>query len=80
MTSGDGSEQFRCVVQWRTWACCAKNDHKLGALIACWGCAMQAGANNVATLLIGRIVAGVAIGCLSMSVPLYNVRKVNSIS
>ena len=35
---------------------------------------MQAGAPNIACLLIGRIVAGVAIGILSMVVPLYNVR------
>jgi hypothetical protein len=34
---------------------------------------MQAGAPNIACLLIGRIVAGVAIGILSMVVPLYNV-------
>jgi sugar porter (SP) family MFS transporter len=33
---------------------------------------MQAGAGNVATLLVGRIVAGLAIGVLSMTVPLYN--------
>ncbi|KIY44039.1 MFS general substrate transporter, partial [Fistulina hepatica ATCC 64428] len=36
------------------------------------GCAMQAGANNLACLLIGRIVSGFAIGILSMTVPLYN--------
>ena len=34
---------------------------------------MQAGANNITTMLLGRIIAGVAIGCLSMTVPLYNV-------
>ncbi|PFH52909.1 hypothetical protein AMATHDRAFT_138623 [Amanita thiersii Skay4041] len=45
---------------------------KIGCAIALWGCAMQAGASNVATLLIGRIVAGFAIGVLSMTVPLYN--------
>ncbi|KAI8980052.1 general substrate transporter [Trametes punicea] len=46
---------------------------QLGALVALWGCAMQAGANNFACMLIGRIVAGFAIGILSMTVPLYNV-------
>ncbi|CCL98787.1 uncharacterized protein FIBRA_00792 [Fibroporia radiculosa] len=42
----------------------AKPDRKsqLGALVALWGCAMQSGANNLACLLIGRIVAGFAIG------------------
>ncbi|OSC98277.1 general substrate transporter [Trametes coccinea BRFM310] len=45
---------------------------QLGALIALWGCAMQSGANNFACMLIGRIVAGFAIGILSMTVPLYN--------
>jgi predicted MFS family arabinose efflux permease len=34
---------------------------------------MQAGANNFTCLLIGRIIAGFAIGVLSMTVPLYNV-------
>ncbi|PIL35409.1 MFS general substrate transporter [Ganoderma sinense ZZ0214-1] len=45
---------------------------QLGVSISLWGCAMQAGANNFATMLIGRIVAGFAIGVLSMTVPLYN--------
>jgi len=35
---------------------------QIGCLLAIWGCAMQSGANNVATLLVGRIVAGLAIG------------------
>ncbi|EJF64770.1 general substrate transporter [Dichomitus squalens] len=45
---------------------------QLGVIIALWGCAMQSGANNFACMLIGRIVAGFAIGVLSMTVPLYN--------
>jgi sugar porter (SP) family MFS transporter len=49
-----------------------KRTIQLGCLFALWGCAMQSGANNVATLLIGRVVAGFAIGILSMTVPLYN--------
>ncbi|RDB25726.1 High-affinity glucose transporter [Hypsizygus marmoreus] len=44
----------------------------IGCLFAIWGCSMQAGASNVATLLIGRIIGGLAIGVLSMTVPLYN--------
>ncbi|KIJ66726.1 hypothetical protein HYDPIDRAFT_108657 [Hydnomerulius pinastri MD-312] len=49
-----------------------KRSIQFGAVWALWGCAMQAGANNMACLLVGRIVAGVAIGILSMTVPLYN--------
>jgi len=49
-----------------------KRSIQLGAIIALWGCAMQAGANNFACMLVGRIVAGFAIGILSMTVPLYN--------
>ncbi|PSS03516.1 hypothetical protein PHLCEN_2v3984 [Hermanssonia centrifuga] len=49
-----------------------KRTIQLGASIALWGCAMQAGANNFACMLVGRIVAGFAIGILSMTVPLYN--------
>jgi len=49
-----------------------KRSIQLGSLVALWGCAMQAGANNFACMLIGRIVAGFAIGILSMTVPLYN--------
>ncbi|GJE99916.1 MFS sugar transporter [Phanerochaete sordida] len=49
-----------------------KRSIQLGAVIALWGCAMQGGANNFACMLVGRIVAGFAIGVLSMTVPLYN--------
>ncbi|KAH9481570.1 High-affinity glucose transporter [Psilocybe cubensis] len=49
-----------------------KRTIQIGCIFALWGCAMQSGASNVATLLIGRIVAGLAIGVLSMTVPLYN--------
>ncbi|TDL20783.1 sugar transporter [Rickenella mellea] len=49
-----------------------KRTIQIGCLFALWGCAMQAGANNFTTLIIGRIVGGIAIGCLSMTVPLYN--------
>jgi len=49
-----------------------KRTIQIGCIFAIWGCAMQAGASNVATLLIGRIIGGIAIGILSMTVPLYN--------
>ncbi|KAF8640262.1 hypothetical protein AX16_010157 [Volvariella volvacea WC 439] len=49
-----------------------KRTIQIGCLLAIWGGAMQAGASNVATLLVGRIIGGLAIGVLSMTVPLYN--------
>ncbi|EMD33912.1 hypothetical protein CERSUDRAFT_117444 [Gelatoporia subvermispora B] len=49
-----------------------KRTIQIGAVFALWGCAMQSGANNFACMLVGRIVAGFAIGILSMTVPLYN--------
>ncbi|KAL6302497.1 general substrate transporter [Sparassis latifolia] len=49
-----------------------KRSIQLGCTLALWGCAMQSGANNFACMLIGRIIAGLAIGVLSMTVPLYN--------
>ncbi|KAF9223529.1 general substrate transporter [Gyrodon lividus] len=49
-----------------------KRTIQFGAVWALCGGAMQAGANNMACLISGRIVAGVAIGILSMTVPLYN--------
>ncbi|EJD39501.1 general substrate transporter [Auricularia subglabra TFB-10046 SS5] len=48
-----------------------KRTIQIGSLVACFGCALQTGAQNVAFLIAGRIVAGLAIGCLSMVVPLY---------
>lgn len=35
---------------------------KIGCLFALWGSAMQCGASNVATLLVGRIIGGLSIG------------------
>ncbi|KAJ3755671.1 sugar transporter [Lentinula raphanica] len=49
-----------------------KRTIQFGSSIILWGCAMQTGAHNTATLIIGRIIAGFAIGILSMTVPLYN--------
>lgn len=37
------------------------------------GCAIQTGAINVGMLIAGRFIAGLAIGVLSMIVPLYQV-------
>jgi len=43
----------------------------IGALIALVGSILQAAAQNLAMILVGRIIAGWAVGLLSMSVPVY---------
>ncbi|RJE18102.1 MFS sugar transporter [Aspergillus sclerotialis] len=44
---------------------------QLGALICLIGAILQASAMNLAMILIGRILAGWAVGLMSMSVPVY---------
>lgn len=44
---------------------------QLGASICLLGAALQASAQNLAMILVGRILAGWAVGLLSMSVPVY---------
>ncbi|KAK4235999.1 general substrate transporter [Achaetomium macrosporum] len=43
----------------------------IGALIALVGSILQGAAQNLAMILVGRIIAGWAVGLLSMSVPVY---------
>ncbi|KAF1949692.1 general substrate transporter [Byssothecium circinans] len=43
----------------------------IGAIINLIGAALQAGAQNLAMILVGRILAGWAVGIMSMSVPVY---------
>ena len=43
----------------------------IGAAINLLGAALQTGAQNLAMILVGRILAGWAVGVLSMSVPIY---------
>ncbi|KAK3293779.1 general substrate transporter [Chaetomium fimeti] len=43
----------------------------IGAIIALVGAVLQSAAQNLAMILVGRIVAGWAVGLLSMSVPVY---------
>ncbi|KAF2639677.1 general substrate transporter [Massarina eburnea CBS 473.64] len=43
----------------------------LGAIVNFIGAALQAGAQNLAMILVGRILAGWAVGIMSMSVPVY---------
>lgn len=44
---------------------------QMGALICMVGAILQAAAVNLAMMLVGRIMAGWAVGLLSMSVPVY---------
>jgi sugar porter (SP) family MFS transporter len=48
-----------------------KRTIQLGAAIATVGCAIQTGAVHISMLIIGRFIAGIAIGVLSMIVPVY---------
>ncbi|KAB2579450.1 Sugar transporter STL1 [Lasiodiplodia hormozganensis] len=43
----------------------------IGATIACVGAILQCAAMHLAMMLVGRIMAGWAVGLLSMSVPVY---------
>ncbi|KAK3367676.1 general substrate transporter [Podospora didyma] len=43
----------------------------IGALICLLGAILQAAAQNLAMILVGRIIAGWAVGLLSMAVPVY---------
>ncbi|KAK3687154.1 general substrate transporter [Podospora appendiculata] len=43
----------------------------MGALICLLGAILQAAAQNLAMILVGRIIAGWAVGLLSMAVPVY---------
>ncbi|KAH7907275.1 general substrate transporter [Hygrophoropsis aurantiaca] len=49
-----------------------KRSIQFGSVWTLCGCAMQAGASSIGVLLAGRIIGGVGIGILSMTVPLYN--------
>lgn len=42
-----------------------------GACVSCFGCALQAGSVNMVMLIIGRFIAGVAVGMLTSVVPMY---------
>ncbi|KAF8607787.1 general substrate transporter [Ceratobasidium sp. AG-I] len=50
-----------------------KRTLQVGSLIAIVGCLLQCVAVNIGMLIAGRIVAGLAIGVLSMITPLYQV-------
>jgi MFS family permease len=44
---------------------------QLGAVIALAGGVLQAAAPNLASILVGRILSGWAVGLMSMSIPVY---------
>lgn len=44
---------------------------QLGAVICVIGATLQAAAQNLSMILVGRILAGWAVGLMSMSVPVY---------
>jgi MFS family permease len=44
---------------------------QMGAVICLVGAILQAAAKNLAMILVGRILAGWAVGLMSMSVPVY---------
>ncbi|KAJ5372716.1 hypothetical protein N7517_004722 [Penicillium concentricum] len=43
----------------------------VGACISTFGCALQAGAINLAMLIVGRFIAGIAVGMLTSVIPMY---------
>ncbi|KAF7591676.1 hypothetical protein BBP40_001254 [Aspergillus hancockii] len=43
----------------------------IGAVISCFGSSLQAGAVNMAMLIVGRFVGGVAVGQLTSTIPMY---------
>ncbi|CEL04014.1 Putative Hexose carrier protein [Aspergillus calidoustus] len=42
-----------------------------GAVVSVLGCALQAGAVNMEMIIIGRFIAGVAVGMLTSTIPMY---------
>ncbi|KAF8857187.1 general substrate transporter [Acephala macrosclerotiorum] len=43
----------------------------LGSAFATLGCALQAGAASMAMLIVGRFIAGLAVGILTSTIPMY---------
>lgn len=43
----------------------------LGSAFATLGCALQAGAASMVMLIIGRFIAGMAVGILTSTIPMY---------
>lgn len=43
----------------------------VGSVVSCLGSALQAGAVNMAMLIIGRFIGGVAVGMITSTIPMY---------
>lgn len=50
----------------------------VGALFAVFGCTLQGGAATIGMLIAGRFFAGISVGQLSSTVPIYCVRSIVS--
>ena len=50
---------------------------QMGAFICMIGAILQSSARNLAMILVGRILAGWAVGLMSMSVPVYQAEVAN---
>ena len=48
-----------------------KRSIAFGSLLATIGCALQAGAADMVMLIIGRFIAGCAVGILTSTIPMY---------
>ncbi|KFZ07915.1 hypothetical protein V502_09673 [Pseudogymnoascus sp. VKM F-4520 (FW-2644)] len=48
-----------------------KRSIAFGALIATIGCVLQAGAVNIAMMIVGRFIAGAGVGVLTSTIPMY---------
>ncbi|CUA71938.1 High-affinity glucose transporter [Kluyveromyces lactis NRRL Y-1140] [Rhizoctonia solani] len=59
------------VAGWLAGRVGRKRTIQAGSLVAILGCSLQTGAKNINFLLGGRVLAGIAIGILSMIIPLY---------
>jgi len=44
----------------------------IGALVSVVGSALQAGAAAMSTLLVGRFIGGMAVGILTLTIPMYS--------
>lgn len=43
----------------------------VGGLISTLGCSLQAGATSIGMLIAGRAIAGIAVGILTSTIPMY---------
>lgn len=43
----------------------------MGSCVSVVGCALQGGAADIAMLMVGRFIAGAAVGILTSTIPLY---------